>query len=293
MMWLWRNGVSFKRVACLGRQGIHVSVDRIAANLRQFGLDPALAPSLAVDYAEPLFRALGAEDVCSFDASDYEGAIHVHDFNRPISGEFAECFDVVLDGGSLEHIFNVPVAIANCMSMVKVGGCYVGITPANNLLGHGFYQFSPEFYFRVFSIENGFVIKHVIAYEDFPGAPWFRVTDPASVNARVTLVNSKPTYLLIVASKIASRSVYFAATPQQSDYAAAWEIGTWNPGSTVRPPGPPRWRGIVHKILPGSVRKIVSSLRSERAMQNALRLSERFEEFDPQSGLSAKGPNLP
>ena len=65
-------------------------------------------------------------------------------------------YTLVIDGGCLEHIFNFPVAIKNCMEMLQEGGHFIGITPANNLMGHGFYQFSPELYFRIFSKENGF-----------------------------------------------------------------------------------------------------------------------------------------
>jgi len=42
---------------------------------------------------------------------------------------------VVIDSGSLEHIYNFPVAIANCMKMVKVGGSFFIFNMANNHMG--------------------------------------------------------------------------------------------------------------------------------------------------------------
>lgn len=69
--------------------------------------------------------------------------------NREIPGDFIEKYSMVLDGGSLEHVFNFPVAVRNCMQMLQVGGHYLAITPANNFMGHGFYQFSPELYFSI------------------------------------------------------------------------------------------------------------------------------------------------
>ncbi len=80
----------------------------------------------------------------SLDCSDYEHCDIVHDMNRPIDPSHHGTFDVVIDGGSLEHIFNFPVAVANCMNLVKVGGSVFIFTPANNHMGHGFYQFSPD-----------------------------------------------------------------------------------------------------------------------------------------------------
>ena len=84
----------------------------------------------------------------------YESAKHLHDMNEGIPGDFKEKYTAVLDAGSLEHIFNFPVAIKNRMDMVNVSGHYLAITPANNFCGHGFYQFSPELYFSVLTREN-------------------------------------------------------------------------------------------------------------------------------------------
>ena len=104
--------------------------------------------------------------------------------------------------GTLEHIFNFPQSIKNCMEMVRVGGHFVGITVANNLMGHGFYQFSPELYYRVLSAENGFQIEAMWLAETPKGAQWYRVADPQSVGYRVELTNSRSTYLIVVARRV-------------------------------------------------------------------------------------------
>lgn len=105
--------------------------------------------------------------------------------------------------------------------MVRVGGHYVGITPANNFMGHGFYQFSPELYFSVFSGVNGYELINVIAFEDEPLAKWFSVKSPTSVKRRVSLINSVPVYLFVIAKRIESIAI-FTTTPQQSDYVSIW-----------------------------------------------------------------------
>ena len=40
--------------------------------------------------------------------------------------------------------------------MLTVGGSIFVNTPANNMMGHGFYQFSPELMYRIFAEANGF-----------------------------------------------------------------------------------------------------------------------------------------
>jgi hypothetical protein len=141
--------------------------------------------------------------------------------NQKIPSEFIERYSVVLDGGSLEHVFNFPVAIKNCMEMLKIGGHYLGITPTNNFMGHGFYQFSPEMYFSIFTQENGFELISLIAFEDRPGTTWYSIKSPREVKSRVILVNDWPVYLLVVAKKLTTTAI-FASIPQQSDYLFAW-----------------------------------------------------------------------
>ena len=108
------------------------------------------------------------------------------------------------------------------MQMLKIGGYYLGITPANNFMGHGFYQFSPELYFSIFSQQNGFKLHSMIAFEDRPGGTWFSVRNPKEVKSRVMLVNNEPVYLLIAARKLTKTGI-FEVPPQQSDYMAAWD----------------------------------------------------------------------
>ena len=43
--------------------------------------------------------------------------------------------------------------------MATVQDHFVRITPANNFFGHGFYQFTPELFFRIFSAANGFEVE--------------------------------------------------------------------------------------------------------------------------------------
>ena len=100
--------------------------------------------------------------------SSYQNASVLHDMNVPIPATLCERFSTVIDGASLEHVFNFPCAVANCiLQMVRVDGHFLGINPANNMVrGHGFYQLSPELYFRVFQPNNGFRMERVIVFQD-------------------------------------------------------------------------------------------------------------------------------
>ena len=228
LLYARKQGVDFSHTAMIGRQNLHLNVATLARNLRDFGFETSAKESARMlsaekGYAEPFLRLLGAGEIVSFDASDFEGATYIHDFNLPLDKKFSRRFSVVLDGGSLEHIFNFPQAIANCMEMTDVGGHFVGITPTNNFLGHGFYQFSPELFFRIFSPRNGFALRQILAFES-PSTTWYEVVDPDALGQRVTLINRRETYLLIIAQKTAEMPI-FAGGVQQSFYSAQWQLG--------------------------------------------------------------------
>src|SRR5207249_7181017 len=183
---------------------------------------PKLLDYEASRYAEPFFEALGAEKVDSMDASSFEKASIVHDLNVPVPGELKTRFDVVCDGGTIEHVINFPVVIRNCMEMVKVDGHLILGSPANNLFVHGFYQFSPELWFRLLSPQHGFEVRRMVAVEYGPRARWFEVTDPAAVKDRVTMTNCYPILLMVLARKN-NEAPFFAEFPQQSDYVPRWQ----------------------------------------------------------------------
>lgn len=247
-----RSGVQFAKTATIGRQELFIDLTLLQRTLRCFGMvkkDAEVRRILTeVDgFAEPLLKLLGAEHVCSVDASSYEGASVVHDMNLPIPDSLRGAFSAVIDAGTLEHIFNFPQAIKNCMQMVQEGGHLLLMTPANNFMGHGFYQFSPELFFRVCSADNGFEIVRAVLCEVDPDAQWYEVVDPARARRRVELVNNRPAYLLIHARKIRDVPILSVA-PQQSDYAVIWREGDlrrseWPPAS-----GQPLHVRLLHSI---------------------------------------------
>ena len=219
-----QRGVDFSTTVTLGRQGMHLTAAELSCLLARFGGTQGTSgliidgyPSAQRSYCEAFLKRLGAQSIESFDCSTDEGADHVHDFNTPLPAEFNECYTAVLDSGSLEHIFNFPQAVANCMRMVKVGGHFLANTPCNCTSGHGFYQFAPDLFYRVLCPANGFTDCRVVLSDGFTGTQWEEMPDPSIVHRRVgpsmCYVNGAevepPThhqayaYLLVTARKVA------------------------------------------------------------------------------------------
>jgi hypothetical protein len=255
-------GASFGRVLTLGRQNLNVDREGLQALAARHGIEHG---EDALDaYCEPFFkRFLGAQAVEAIDNSAYEGAALVHDLNRPIPDGWDQRYDAVVDGGTLEHVFNFPQALANCMRMVRTGGWLFIFTPANNQLGHGFYQFSPELFYRTLAPAHGFEIAKMLAVQfryastehGSVGRP-YRVADPAAVGSRITLVNSRPVTLMIQARKTAHLADPFATTPQQSDYEEIWKNGDEDataPQRAIARSGLRKPARFVKRILPPRV----------------------------------------
>lgn len=224
-----RSGVSFVRTITIGRQFLLVSPDRLAHMLTgtadgRGGQEPTILPDDHDGFAEPLFEYLGATEPCSIDASDFEGATYSHDLNTPLPPVLSGRFSSVVDAGSLEHIFDVPTAMRNSMQMVDVGGHVLFMSPVNNAPGHGFYQFSPELFFRVLSPDNGFVVERMFLAEVRRGAMWYRVVDPADAGTRIEFTTRRQAYLYVQARKLGNCPV-LATRPVQSDYQMQWQQG--------------------------------------------------------------------
>ena len=152
------------RTLMLGRQGFHIPaqsrtlaqsiLQRYDAEASLDAIQPEGAP-----WAEGLFRYLGSTSLSALDASAFEGADIVHDMNLPVPQHLHEAFDTLFDGGTIEHIFDIPAVLRNVRTMLRPGGLFLSVNAANNQLGHGLYQFSPELMWRAFGPGNGFTVE--------------------------------------------------------------------------------------------------------------------------------------
>lgn len=272
-----RRGVEFGEVLMLGRQDLNVFPSRMRELLERNHLPSEFFKSAAPDtkFAEPVFKSLGASLVQSLDFSAYEGASLVHDLNQPIGSELHERFDTVYDGGTLEHVFQFPTALKNAMEMVRVGGHLFLHTVTNNYCGHGFYQFSPELFFRALSEANGYEVVRMVLHAMGPYGRWYEVSDPRQIRDRVELITMVPVQLLIE-SKRTRRTAIFATPPQQGDFVARWDDNaaskpTAAPAASTPVYGAPRPK--LAKVLPGLARlfnavKIGSGLLRNHSVRN-------------------------
>jgi len=148
-----------KRLMCLGYPDILVTEDQ----LQDLCGDDVLDELAYREDSEPVLRANGLTEsleqmvearslfaACGMTAEFLDihaprGVEIVADLNLPIAGNLRGQYDVVYDGGMMEHCFNVGQAMRNVFALARVGGYIVHFNPLNSY-NHGFFAFNPTFY---------------------------------------------------------------------------------------------------------------------------------------------------
>ena len=188
------------------------------------------------------FSALGFDKVESCDYSDFEGATHIFDFNLPAPKELHGRYDVIFDGGTIEHVFNLPMALSNIHSLLKPGGRIFHVSPSSNYLEHGFYMFSPTF-FHDYYLANRYQLDAAYLFEmrkRNEGDVWRVFQYQPGVMHR---------FIFVGVGKGKRLGVYFAATkteksvsdiiPQQGYYNKAWNDTDADSQASPFAPGKP------------------------------------------------------
>lgn len=272
------EGADFARVMTLGRQGVHLPPPVLAAFFRRRGREDIAAQLLASPgdgYCEHLLKlAFGAQEVVSLDASDYENASLVHDMNTPLKP--AAQFPVVLDLGTLEHVFNVAVAFDNVAALCAAGGHILHVLPGNNLSGHGFYQFSPEMFFQIYSEQRGYANTRVFAAPEGNPEVWYEVRAPHDLRKRVDITSRDQLYILALTQKLGAPTPLAERAVQQSDYLALWGDAVQTNRKSKRSGG---FRlslldGLRHRVK--VARRDVAVARADMVRRRVLDLIPRF-----------------
>ena len=164
-----------------------------------------------------------ANSVKSIDNSSFEGADIIHDMNKPIKN-LNEKFDTIIDFGTSEHIFNVVENLSNISKFCKNNGIILHSLPANNNCGHGFWQFSPELFFSLYSENNGFSDTEIFVFNTHNKYEWWKV-EKQKLGERLEISSDAPLYVLV---KTIKKSETQNKDVQQSDYIERWNENSIN-----------------------------------------------------------------
>lgn len=219
--WVRRHQLSGP-VLTLGVQQLTFTHEEFASRLPAHFPRPAVPRPMT---AAELFEGLGLGSPQSLDVSGHEGAEILFDLNtEELPAELRGKFGVVFNGGTLEHVFHVPNALANISALLRPGGVVVHVLPLNNWVDHGFFQFSPTLMFDFYAAARFQLLESLsAAFEPrrHGGASWEVSAAPPGVFGQGSPgVMDDRTYLHFFLARRTDRSVE-RPIPVQAIYAKA------------------------------------------------------------------------
>lgn len=153
-------------------------------------------------HARTFFEMMGIDEYYDIDKFAQERPIITHDLDIPVPAQLQNRFSFVLDGGTMEHIFDIKQVMFNIVQMLEVGGWVVHFSPCSNYINHGFYSFSPCFFYDFYR-SNGFgeFICYVLQLNHknyFDTCPFFKYFDGMKIE---DLVDPKREIPVLFAAK--------------------------------------------------------------------------------------------
>ena len=110
-----------------------------------------------------------AIDLEIIDADPEEGASLCWDLNHPIPFSWHDRYDLVIDSGTHEHVFNIGTSLLSAAHLPQKGGILVGALPLYSS-NHGFYNVNANCLAELFCPANGFELL-ALTIHGYP-TPW-------------------------------------------------------------------------------------------------------------------------
>jgi hypothetical protein len=158
-------------VLLIGRQTIYFTKPEILSFMNSFGIQSRIhvddiqidkntlnrmygsSKEFIEDYS--FFKMLGARSVKALDHSDYEGCEVIHDLSKLLPSALHGIADVVIDGSTLDNVFNPALTIKNLNELLRPGGRIILINTWSN--HNEPYMVIPPLWFMDYFTLNGFI----------------------------------------------------------------------------------------------------------------------------------------
>ena len=116
---------------------------------------------------EDYFKSVGFKEYKSIDINGAYNSLQF-DLNKNISATYSynEKYDLVINNGTGEHVFNQYALFLNFHNLTKLNGIMLNILPFIDWINHGFYNFNPIFFADLAASNNYEIIKISLANRD-------------------------------------------------------------------------------------------------------------------------------
>lgn len=246
-------------VVLVGRQSVYLAPAGILQLLGELGVDTGttVASDIELDREthnrlrvfdghptisdRALFRLLGVPAVLALDHSDYEGADIIHDLSKPLPWRLRRRADFIVDGSTLDNVFDPAQVIRNLAQMLRPGGRLLTTNMFSN--HHDPYAVLPPLWFLDYFVANGFADckVYVVVYvnDERHIADAFTINlasllDPSGCVSAFTSPYMMAT--LVLAEKARTSTVKRSPSQQHYRSAAEWEQYRANLETIARSP---------------------------------------------------------
>lgn len=167
----------------LGRQKMHFRrpqwTPRLIKALAQLGITATPDDIFQTDgFCETFLKTIGWPPLKSLDFSAIEGAEFIHDLSEPVGNDLQGRFDLIYDGGTTEHVFDIAQSFRNVDAMLADGGIFVSTVATDGWFGHGFYQVGPDIPWRYWGASLGYEVLGVWTFSRAGREPPLKISDP-------------------------------------------------------------------------------------------------------------------
>ncbi|WP_299353695.1 class I SAM-dependent methyltransferase [uncultured Shimia sp.] len=197
----------------LGRQKMHFRPkwkNRLVQSLRdELDIETTEDELFQEDgFCESFLKTIKWPALKSLDFSDIEGAEYVHDLTKPIGRSLRKKFDVIYDGGTTEHVFDIAMAFRNVHRMLKDGGVFISCVGTDGWFGHGFYQVGPDVPWRFFGATLGYDVLKCCTFNRTDREPPRDIPDPTLSPRGAEHRYDNPQFIFYVVQKRGEKRKY-------------------------------------------------------------------------------------
>ncbi len=175
----------------VGRQTILLTEDELLELASKYGVKVSLKDLVIDDTTKASFghnyitdrsfmKLCGVSNLQSIDVSDYEGATIVHDLNKEIPLYLKNCADLIIDGSTLDNVFDPVMVLKNLSKMLKPGGRLFSCNMGSNYNCPYFIP-TPSWFYDYFVVNNFFDVNvYVVVYSVY-GTNVFILNDQTEI----------------------------------------------------------------------------------------------------------------
>jgi hypothetical protein len=208
-------------------------------------------------HARTFFGMMGIAEYFDMDKFELDSPRILHDLNTPVPEDLCGRFNLLIDSGTIEHIFDVRQVMENIIRMCRESGWVVHVTPSSNWVDHGFYSFSPCFFYDFYQA-NGFgeftcYVLQLNPDNFYEPSPYFEYSYGMDVGG---LIEPGRQVMVFFAAKKLRPSAALVVPTQ----------GVYDSGAARERPAPPAPGGrphvsLIESLLPGFLLPYVKPVR--------------------------------